>query len=72
MFEHINCHGSDAGFEVNGQPEPTDMEPGSDKAELLSQRMLDGKALWHPLDAVIEIDAMRLMRAMGADPSDLS
>jgi hypothetical protein len=42
-------------------PEPTNAAPGSAaKVEVLEQRARLGQALWHPLDAPMDVESRRL------------
>jgi hypothetical protein len=42
-------------------PEPTDAPPGSpEKVAILERRARLGQALWHPLDAPMDVESRRL------------
>lgn len=58
LLEHIAAFGQDHNFAPRKKPQPTDLEPGPDRVEVLAQRILNGEDLWHPDDPVIDLETL--------------
>ena len=50
VMQHILAHGSCEKYAPEGECEPTDLQPGKDRLDVLAERVQAGQPLWHDED----------------------